>query len=335
MCNRDQTKKKPLIILSGPTAVGKTALSIKLAKAVGGEIISADSMQVYRGMDIGTAKITNEEMQGVPHFLIDILDPSEEFNVVLFQKLARECIDEILGRGHIPIITGGTGFYIQSVLYGIDFQEDREESSVRKELEALAEKEGGDYLYELLLKEDPVSAQTIHKNNVKKVIRAIEFHRLYHRSIAEHNEEERKKEAVYHAAYFVLDMDRKKLYERIEKRIDIMVENGLLEEVTHLREQGFTRGMVSMSGLGYKEILAYLDGEIPFEEAIAILKRETRHFAKRQLTWFRRERDVIWFSKDQAGEEEILEQMLKILEEKGIRIHGCLNKGSFYQQDKK
>lgn len=292
-------QKPPLIILTGPTAVGKTALSIRLAKAVGGEILSADSMQVYRHMDIGSAKIRPEEMEGIPHHLIDVLEPQEDFNVVLFQKMAKKAMEGIYERGNIPIITGGTGFYIQAVLYDIDFAENEENTSYRKELERLAEEKGNDYLHGLLKEADPESAKAIHENNRKRVIRALEFHMLTGRKISEHNETERKKETAYNAAYFVLTDDRNILYQNIDVRVEQMIEAGLAEEVNRLRNMGCTKDMVSMQGLGYKEILSYLEGEISLERAIYLIKRDTRHFAKRQLTWFRRERDVIWVPKNQ------------------------------------
>lgn len=321
------TQKKPLIILSGPTAVGKTSLSIGLAKAVGGEIVSADSMQVYRHMDIGTAKIRPDQMQGVPHHLIDILEPEEDFNVLRFQTLAKKAMEGIYERGHIPILTGGTGFYIQSILYDIDFKKEADGSQLRKELEEIAKEQGGEYLYSLLLKEDPESAAVIHKNNVKKVIRALEFFRLSGESIAIHNKMERQKEAAYRHAYFVLHMNREGLYKRIERRIDQMMEDGLLVEVEELKKRGLHRGMVSMSGLGYKEILSYLDGEQSLSSAVSQLKRDTRHFAKRQLTWFRRERDVLWLDKEAyPSEDAILEQMLRVLKEKEVRYEQ--NKGN-------
>lgn len=292
-------QKPPLIILTGPTAVGKTALSIRLAKAVGGEILSADSMQVYRHMDIGSAKIRPEEMEGIPHHLIDVLEPQEDFNVVLFQKMAKKAMEGIYERGNIPIITGGTGFYIQAVLYDIDFTENEENTSYRKELERLAEEKGNAYLHGLLKEADSESAKAIHENNRKRVIRALEFHMLTGRKISEHNENERKKETAYNAAYFVLTDDRDILYQNIDVRVEQMIEAGLVEEVKRLRNMGCTKDMVSMQGLGYKEILSYLEGEISLERAIYLIKRDTRHFAKRQLTWFRRERDVIWVSKNQ------------------------------------
>ena len=312
--------KQPLVILTGPTAVGKTKLSIALAKAVGGEIISADSMQVYRRMDIGSAKIRREEMQGVPHHLIDVLDPKEEFHVVRFQALAREALSGIYERGRIPIVAGGTGFYIQALLYDIDFTENEENPGLRRELERLAKERGPEALHGMLQEADPEAAGQIHANNVKRVIRALEFYRLTGKKISRHNREQRGKDTPYEAAYFVLNDERGRLYERIDRRVDLMLEEGLLEEVKALRAEGCTREMVSMQGLGYKELLAYLEGECSLEEAVRILKRDTRHFAKRQLTWFRRERDVIWVDKAAFSydEEAILDFFIKTLEEKGI-----------------
>lgn len=305
-------EKKPMIVLTGPTAVGKTKLSIALAKAVEGEIISADSMQVYRHMDIGSAKITQAEMQGVPHHLIDILEPWEEFNVVVFKQKCEECLKGIYERGHIPILTGGTGFYIQAVLRDIDFTENEENRMFRASLEELAAKEGAEALHAKLKEVDPVSAEAIHANNIKRVIRALEYYELTGQPISAHNEQEKLKESAYNSCYFVLNDDRERLYGRIEQRIDEMLENGLIDEVKKLQEMGCHRKMVSMQGLGYKEILAYLEGESSLEEAVYLLKRDTRHFAKRQLTWFRRERDVIWIDKDKFAydEESILNYML-------------------------
>lgn len=314
--------KKPLLILTGPTAVGKTALSIALAKAVGGEIISADSMQVYRGMDIGSAKITREEMAGVPHYLIDELEPQEEFHVVRFQELAKKYMAQIYEKGKIPILVGGTGFYIQAVLYDIDFTQNDGDSSYRRELEQLAKEKGCAYLHDMLAAVDPKSAQEIHANNVKRVIRALEFYHESGTPISAHNECQRQKESPYNAAYFVLNENRQTLYERIDRRVDEMLKNGLLDEVRHLKAQGCTAGMVSMQGLGYKEMLDYLDGNCTFEEAVYRLKRNTRHFAKRQITWFKREREVIWLQKEEfGGSGEILAYMLDIIEhQRGISI---------------
>lgn len=312
--------RPPMIVLTGPTAVGKTRLSITLAKAVGGEIISADSMQVYRHMDIGSAKVTEEEMQGVPHHLIDILEPWEAFNVAVFKEKCGEALGEIYGRGNIPIVAGGTGFYIQAVLRDIDFTENEESTEYRGYLEELAAREGAGRLHEMLLKVDPEAAQAIHQNNVKRTIRALEYFKMTGQKISLHNEQERQKTRAYHSCYFVLNDLRENLYRRIGQRIDEMLEQGLVEEVQKLREMGCHRGMVSMQGLGYKEILAHLEGECSYEQAVEILKRDTRHFAKRQLTWFRRESDVIWINKNEFGydERKILEFMLATLQEHGI-----------------
>ena len=310
--------KRPLIILTGPTAVGKTKASIGLAKALNGEIISADSMQVYKYMDIGSAKIRPEEMQGIRHYLIDELEPDEEFHVVKFQQMAKEAMEAIYAKGKIPIVVGGTGFYIQALLYDIDFTESNEDNAYRQELEQLADEKGAEHLHEMLRKVDPVSADTIHANNVKRVIRALEFYHQTGEKISEHNEQERAKESPYDFCYFVLNDDREKLYERINLRIDQMLEEGLVDEVKALKDKGYTRDMVSMQGLGYKEILDYLNNECTLEEAIYILKRDTRHFAKRQLTWFRRERDVIWIEKPSYDydEDKILEAMLNSIRER-------------------
>ncbi len=283
---------RPLIILTGPTASGKTDISVKLAKAINGEIISADSIQVYKYMDIGSAKVSEEEMDGVRHYLIDELYPDEEFNIFYFKKKATEYVEDILNRGKMPIICGGTGFYIQALLYDIDFKEEIDDGSVRKELELLYEEKGEDYLFDILKGVDPESAMVIHKNNVKRVIRAIEYYRLNGEKISVHNEREKQKESPYDFKYYCLNMDREKLYDRINLRVDNMINNGLVEEVKSLLDRGYSRNLVSMQGIGYKEIVSYLMGEISLDEAIYIIKRDTRHFAKRQLTWFKREENV-------------------------------------------
>lgn len=312
--------KKPLIIITGPTASGKTALSVELAKKVGGEIISADSMQVYRHMDIGSAKVTKEEMDGVRHHLIDVLDPWDEFNVVVFQRLAKQAMEEIYAAGHIPIIAGGTGFYIQALVNDIDFTENDSDTGYREELECLAAEKGASCLHDMLKEVDPESAEAIHENNVKRVIRALEFYHQNGSPISAHNEEQQERVSPYNLAYFVLNAPRELLYQRIDKRVDEMLAGGLVKEVEALKSMGYHRGMVSMQGLGYKEILAYLDREMPLEEAVRILKRDTRHFAKRQLTWFRRELETLWINKDEFGYDDgkMLEYMLSICREKGI-----------------
>lgn len=312
--------KKPLIILAGPTAVGKTDLSIALAKQINGAVISADSMQVYRYMDIGSAKVMPEEMQGVKHYLIDCLDPAEEFHVVRFQQMAKAALEEIYANGQIPIVAGGTGFYIQALLYDIDFTNQDSDESYRRELEDFAKENGAKALHAKLREVDPASADAIHANNIKRVVRALEFYHQTGQKISEHNETERHRESPYEFAYFVLTDDRAHLYERIDRRVDLMMEHGLLEEVKRLKEMGYHRDMVSMQGLGYKELLDALDGKMSVDEAVYIIKRETRHFAKRQITWFKRERDVIWFDKQayHYQDEKILADMEKILREKGI-----------------
>lgn len=312
------TEKKPLIILTGPTAVGKTKASIGLAKAIGGEIISADSMQVYRHMDIGSAKITKEEMADVPHYLIDVLEPEEEFHVVRFQQMAKAAMADIYSRGKIPIIVGGTGFYIQALLYDIDFTENEGDSVYREKLEALAKEKGAAYLHGQLAMVDPKSAEEIHANNIKRVIRALEFYHQTGQKISEHNERERQKESPYQFCYFVLNDRRECLYERIDQRVDQMIRNGLVQEVQTLKERGCTKQMVSMQGLGYKEIFSYLEGDCSLEEAVYIIKRDTRHFAKRQLTWFKRERDVIWVQKDELNydDKKILQSLLESIKER-------------------
>lgn len=305
--------KRPLIILAGPTAAGKTDLSVQLARRTGGEIISADSMQVYRGMDIGSAKITEKEMRGIPHYLVDVLEPEEEFNVVRFQKMAKEAMENILRKGKLPIVAGGTGFYIQALLYDIDFTESESDGVYRHSLEQLAAEKGGEYLYSMLRETDPEAALQIHPHNVRRIIRALEFRHQTGGKISEHNEEERRKDSPYDYIYFVLTDERSRLYERIDRRVDQMMEQGLLDEVRDLKERGVRRDATSMQGLGYKELYAYLEGECPLEEAVRIIKRDTRHFAKRQLTWFRRERDVIWIDRSADGPDDI--SLLKKIEE--------------------
>lgn len=312
--------KKPIVVLTGPTAVGKTELSIQLAKAIGGEIISADSMQVYKYMDVGSAKITPEEMDGVRHYLVDELEPFDEFHVVKFQEYAKKYLNEIYAHGKIPIIAGGTGFYIQALLNDIDFTEQESDSAYRKELEALAEEHGNQYLHDRLKEVDPESAEVIHPNNRKRVIRALEFFQETGGKISEHNAKEQMRTSPYNFAYFVLNDERSHLYKRIDARVDKMIEDGLEAEVRRLKEMGCTKDMVAMQGIGYKEMLSYLDGSYSLEEAVYIIKRETRHFAKRQITWFKRERDVIWLNKNEFDykNEAILAYMIKILKEKAI-----------------
>jgi tRNA dimethylallyltransferase len=291
-------KKQPLIVIAGPTAVGKTSLSVNLAKSICGEIISADSMQVYKYMDIGTAKVTEEETQGIKHYLIDALYPDEEFNVNIFQQMAKGSMTHIYNNNKVPIMVGGTGFYIQSVIYDINFNETNKDNAYRLELQSIANEKGNEYIHKMLRDIDNESYNKIHPNNVKRVIRALEYYRETGEPISIHNEIESSKESPYNLAFYVLTMDRKLLYERIDRRVDIMVEEGLVEEVRKLKDMGYSKDLVSMKGLGYKEIYGYLDGEYDLDRAIYILKRDTRHFAKRQLTWFKREKNVRWIKVD-------------------------------------
>ncbi|MCD8124739.1 MAG: tRNA (adenosine(37)-N6)-dimethylallyltransferase MiaA [Lachnospiraceae bacterium] len=310
---------QPLIVLAGPTAVGKTALSIRLAQEIGGEIVSADSMQVYRHMDIGTAKVTPEEQQGIPHYLIDCCEPDEEFHVVEYQRAAREALQTIYSHGAIPIVTGGTGFYIQALVRDIDFTETGGDPAYRRGLEERAAADGGEALYTELTRLDPEAAASMHPHNIKRVIRALEYYYFTGEKISEHNRRERERRSPYNTLYLVINRERAELYRRIDQRVDLMLEQGLVEEVERLRQRGYSRHLVSMQGLGYKEIREALEGEISMEEAIYKLKRDTRHFAKRQLTWFRREPEAVWLNReDYAGEEEMLVQILLLCRERGI-----------------
>ena len=304
---------KDLIVLTGPTAVGKTSLSIALAKAVDGEIISADSMQVYKYMNIGTAKITEEEKCGIPHFLIDELEPDEEFNVTIFKNKVMGYIEDIKSRGKMPIIVGGTGFYIQSVIYDINFNEYGDDSKVRKKYEAMAETLGKSELHKKLALVDREYAASVSYNNVKKVVRALTFFEMTGEKLSEHNKRERERSSPFDFAYFVLIMDRKKLYERIDKRVDLMFDLGLVKEVKALMAKGYDKSLVSMQGIGYKEVIDYLSGKMSLEECIDIIKRDTRHFAKRQLTWFKREKVVTYIDKDEfVSEDKCLKEMLRV-----------------------
>ena len=304
---------KDLIVLTGPTAVGKTSLSIALAKAVDGEIISADSMQVYKYLNIGTAKITEEEKCGIPHFLIDELEPDEEFNVTIFKNKVMGYIEDIKSRGKVPIIVGGTGFYIQSVIYDINFNEYGDDSNVRKKYEVMAETLGKSELHKKLALVDREYADSVSYNNVKKVVRALTFFEMTGEKLSEHNKRERERSSPFDFAYFVLTMDRKKLYERIDKRVDLMFDMGLVEEVKALMAKGYDKSLVSMQGIGYKEVIDYLSGKTSLEECIDIIKRDTRHFAKRQLTWFKREKVVTYIDKDEFdAEDNCLKEMLRV-----------------------
>ncbi|MFV0313721.1 MAG: tRNA (adenosine(37)-N6)-dimethylallyltransferase MiaA [Anaerotignum sp.] len=311
--------KKPFVIIGGPTACGKTSFSIELAKKINGEIISADSMQVYRYMDIGTAKVREEEKQGVPHYLVDEIDPDEEYNVMIFQQKAKAYMEEIWNRGKIPILVGGTGFYINALLYDNDFTQTDNNHSFREACYAQVEKEGPEPLFERLKEIDPAYAKTIHANNVKRVTRALEYHFLTGEKFSMHNAEQKEKESPYNAAVIILSMNREILYERIDRRVDLMMQEGLLLEVKNLLEKGYSSQLVSMQGLGYKEFIPYFNGEYTLEAAVEALKKGTRHFAKRQLTWFRRQIDGLWVDLSKASFDMAMTDVLDYLDEKEIR----------------
>ena len=316
-------KEKPmLIVVAGPTASGKSAAAVELARIIGGEIISADSMQVYRYMDIGSAKITQEEMMGVPHYLIDVADPTEEFDVVRYAHEAKAAISDIISRRKIPILCGGTGFYIQAVTRDIDFSETGALPEYREELTAYAAEHGNSALHEQLKNIDPVSYETIHPNNLKRVIRALEYYKETGMTISAHNEAERQRETPYDLHFFVLNDDRAVLYDRIDRRVDFMMAEGLYDEVMYLRQMGLTRDMVSMQGLGYKEMLDCMDGRYSLDEAVRVLKRDSRHYAKRQITWFKREKDATWINRaDFDGDSiKIAEFMAKSIKKAAVRI---------------
>ncbi len=310
--------KKPLVMIGGPTACGKTALSIALAKRINGEIISGDSMQVYRYMDIGTAKVTEEEKRGVPHYLVDELYPDEEYNVMLFQQKAKEYMHKIWEKGKIPIIVGGTGFYMNALLFDNEFTETENAPAFRAACYDQAQKEGPQALFQRLVEIDPEYAATIHANNVKRTTRALEYHFLTGEKFSKHNALQKEKESPYQAAVIILTMEREKLYERINHRVDSMMEQGLPEEVKGLLEKDYSPELVSMQGLGYKEFMPYFRGECPLEAAVEQLKKSTRHFAKRQLTWFRRQLDGLWVDMSKADLKMAIKEITAYLEEKSI-----------------
>lgn len=313
--------KPPLIVIAGPTASGKTALSVQLAKHIQGEIISCDSMQVYRGMTIGTAKVLPEEMDGVPHHMIDVLNPDDGCSIARFQAMVKEAMADIYSRGKVPILAGGTGFYIQAIVNDIDFEAHKGDEAYRRELEEQAKaEEGRQSLHRALEAIDPQSAEAIHPNNTKRVIRALEYHHQTGEKMSDHNTKEREKTSPYNVGFYVLTMDRDVLYDRINRRVDKMMAEGLVAEVRTLLEAGYDEGLTSMEGLGYKEILRYIKGEWSKEMAVETLKRDTRHFAKRQLTWFRREPLTSWvnLSEMKGDTAAALNFILKDIEEKKI-----------------
>lgn len=304
--NQTASEKPKIAIIVGPTAIGKTDISIEVAKALNGEIISADSAQVYKYMDIGTAKIKPEEMQGIKHYMIDEVTPDQSFSVAQFRDRAQQYINEISSRGKLPIITGGTGLYINALLNNLEFTQSIGDEGFREEMQQIADEKGNDYLHSMLKDIDPESYERLHPNDVRRVIRALEVHKFTGKSISYFQEESKKAPEKYDYAFVGLTMDRQRLYDRINKRVDIMLVKGLMEEVKKLLDMGYTSDMVSMQALGYKEIVQYLSGEITLEEAVFILKRDSRHYAKRQLTWFRRDERIQWFDVEEYQERTIL-----------------------------
>ena len=299
-------KKVPLIILTGPTAVGKTDLSIKIAKKINAEIISADSMQIYEYMDIGSAKVTKEEMNGVTHYMIDEVKPDYNFSVSEFQKRANTYIDNIVSKNKLPLVTGGTGLYLNSLIYNMDFAKSNADNKLREELRKELETNGIDYMHNKLKELDEDAASRIHKNNTKRVIRALEVC-LTGEKMNDFSNDLQFNEK-YEPTIVVLNREREHLYQRINKRVDIMIENGLEQEVKNLLSMGYSKDLVSMQGIGYKEIIKYLDGEYTYDEAIEIIKRDSRRYAKRQLTWFRRYQDAKWFNLDEYDDLDRLEK---------------------------
>lgn len=302
--------KKNLLIISGPTAVGKTNISIKLAQMLNGEIISADSMQIYREMDIGSAKITKEEMEGVVHHLIDVVSPNEEFSVADFKTLATEAIDDISSRGKLPIIVGGTGLYIDSLICNYDFTDGFKDEDYRNMMYDIGNEKGNEYVHDMLKEVDPISAEKIHPNNLKRVVRALEVYKLTGKPFSSYDVGNEKFNIPYNIFYYVLTMNRETLYERINKRVDIMMDQGLLEEIKNLKSKGYEANMQSMKGIGYKELLYYFDGSISLDKSIDMIKQGSRNYAKRQLTWFRKDPRVVYADKDILSEDDIITKIL-------------------------
>ena len=302
---------KDLFILAGPTAVGKTEISIKLAEELNGEIISCDSMQIYKEMNIGSAKISKEEMRGIKHHLIDVIPPCEEFSVAEFKKNAEIFIEDISKRNKVPMIVGGTGLYINSLIFNYSFGDTDKDENYRKELEELAEIKGKEYIHEMLKEIDVESYNKLYPNDLKRVIRALEVYKTTNKTMSQYLKEQNIYDIPYNVNYYVLNMERDKLYERINRRVDIMMEKGLLDEVKALKEKGYTKDMQSMKGIGYKELLSYLEGEISLEDAVNMIKQFSRNYAKRQLTWFRKDSRVKWINKDDFKNDEEIVNFIK------------------------
>ena len=322
--NRYQ-QDKPLLILAGPTAVGKSDFSVKVAKALGGECISADSIQVYKGLNIGSGKITEEEMEGVPHHLLDILDPKEDYDASAFQRMAREKVEEIYRRERLPILVGGTGFYIQAMLRDIDFQEEdeAEKERLRSKLEKEMKERGSIALHEELKLADPVSAEEIHPHNRQRIMRALEYFYLHKSPISKHNREEKEKEALYDSLFLVLNRNREDLYEGINARVEKMFQDGLVSEVEAFYKKGYTEHSPGFKGIGYRELFPYLRGECSLSECKALIQQNSRHYAKRQLTWFKREKNTIFVEAENFKSRE---------EEAEWIIEKCMSKWGFLKR---
>jgi len=308
--------KIPLVIIVGPTAVGKTACAIELAKKLDGEIISADSMQIYKYMDIGTAKPTEEEKQGIPHHMMDFLDPSVDFSVAQFQQMAQEIIHQIHQRGKIPIVVGGTGLYVNSLIYPMNFTDACMDQEYRQKMQELAMEKGNAFLHGMLRECDPETAERLHPNDLRRIIRALEVYHLTGKTMSQFKQDFAQLESPYRLCMIGLTMNREKLYERINQRVDQMIQNGLVKEVRFLMDMGYKRDMISMQGLGYKEMFQYLEGELSLEEATEIIKRDTRRFAKRQYTWFRRDKRIKWVDVEKFNsKEELTKHLLGLVNE--------------------
>lgn len=306
-------KKDKIIVIAGPTASGKSDIAVELAEKINGEIISADSMQIYKYMDIGSAKITKDEMRNINHYMIDIVDPGKEFSVADYKNLGEKCIKEILSKGKTPIIAGGTGLYINALTCNMNYAESKKDEDYRAYLDNLANENGNEYIHKMLREIDLISYNNIHYNNRKRVIRALEVYKLTKKPFSSYNLGEDLYKSDYEINYFVLNMDRENLYNRINKRVDIMINKGLVDECISLKNMGYTKEMQSMQGIGYKEILSYLDSEISYQDSINIIKQGSRNYAKRQITWFKKDKRAIFLDKDKLSNEEIISLILKKL----------------------
>ncbi len=313
-------ERKAFVVITGPTAVGKSNIAIKLAQMIKGEIISADSMQVYKHMDIGTAKVNKEQQELIKHYLIDEVNPDEEFNVVKFKKLAEKYINTILSKGKVPIITGGTGLYINSLIKNIQFSKTVKDEEYRNKLIKLSKEKGNKYIHDLLKKVDPITAEKFHPNDLQRLIRALEVYKHTQKPISEHQRLSTQEPSPYKHAIIGLKMDRQVLYERINSRVENMIKEGLVEEVKKLIEMGYNKNMVSMQGLGYKETINYIEGKISLRQAIDLIKRDTRRYAKRQMTWFNKNKEIYWLDirLEDKNKNETIKNSLKYIEEIGI-----------------